>query len=255
MPEINRYERLYTQLLTSAEQLHQSNKRRIRRGVYELLLLPFVLTLILLITGSSRIGFLLVWVFCMFAMSAYLIIVEYLDHYIQKTLSEVSESELEFDDLIRHPDLSERTQLERLERLEARLHPLLARVAERRAGAAAGRAAAAKPSAPDGANPPAEAAAPDAETPVPEVEAPVPDVEAPAPTAEAPVPPAADAEPVSEAVFSAGEPAARLPEWAQDEKLADILYEATVDDVEETLTDADIDAILDEFSSESEVTT
>ena len=75
----DRYEKLYAELLTQTELLHQSNKRRIRRGLWGLLVMPLVMAVLLWLTDSSRIVFLLIWVLGMFVLSAYLITVEYLD--------------------------------------------------------------------------------------------------------------------------------------------------------------------------------
>lgn len=102
------YERLYTQLLARAEQLHQSNKRRIRRGLIGLIVLPFILCFILWVTGSSKIVFLIVWVIIMFVMSAYLITIEYIDDFVQKTLNEMSEKETDFGDLLDREPLQDR---------------------------------------------------------------------------------------------------------------------------------------------------
>ena len=78
------YEQLYTQLLSRSEILHENNKKRIRYGVILLLLLPFILGFIIWITDSNKIVFLILWIICMFAISVYLISVEYLDDSIKK---------------------------------------------------------------------------------------------------------------------------------------------------------------------------
>lgn len=92
---------LYGKLLMYAEQLHQDNKRRIRHGLISLFVIPFVLLVIMLLTDSSRIVFLLVWIFCMFIVAAFLIFIAYFDNQLQATLNELSRCELgEFDSLI-----------------------------------------------------------------------------------------------------------------------------------------------------------
>lgn len=92
---------LYGKLLMYAEQLHQGNKRRIRHGLISLFVIPFVLLVIMLLTDSSRIVFLLVWIFCMFIVAAFLIFIAYFDNQLQATLNELSRCELgEFDSLI-----------------------------------------------------------------------------------------------------------------------------------------------------------
>ena len=92
---------LYGKLLMYAEQRHQDNKRRIRHGLISLFVSPFVLLVIMLLTDSSRIVFLLVWIFCMFIVAAFLIFIAYFDNQLQATLNELSRCELgEFDSLI-----------------------------------------------------------------------------------------------------------------------------------------------------------
>ena len=92
---------LYGKLLMYAEQRHQDNKRRIRHGLISLFVIPFVLLIIMLLTDSSRIVFLLVWIFCMFIVAAFLIFIAYFDNQLQATLNELSRCELgEFDSLI-----------------------------------------------------------------------------------------------------------------------------------------------------------
>ena len=101
----DRYEKLYAELLTQTELLHQSNKRRIRRGLWGLLVMPLVLAVLLWLTDSSRIVFLLIWVLGMFLLSAYLITVEYLDFKVLRAMEGVSHKELDFDELLEldHP--------------------------------------------------------------------------------------------------------------------------------------------------------
>lgn len=92
---------LYGKLLMYAEQRHQDNKRRIRHGLISLFVIPFVLLIIMLLTDSSRIVFLIIWIFCMFIVAAFLIFIAYFDNQLQATLNELSRCELgEFDSLI-----------------------------------------------------------------------------------------------------------------------------------------------------------
>ena len=92
----SRYEELYQQLLERGLDMHVHNKRRIRNGMILLLLLPVILGVILWVTGSDKIVFLLIWVLCMFALSIYLITIEYIDDSVEKTLEEVTDREADF---------------------------------------------------------------------------------------------------------------------------------------------------------------
>ena len=117
----NKYEALYAELLDRGEQLHESNKRRIRRGIILLIILPFVLEFMRRITDSDKIVFLIIWILIMFVVSAYLISVEYLDYSLESTLRDVTDTEAEFDELLPHPDLHERIRSRIAERRAARL--------------------------------------------------------------------------------------------------------------------------------------
>ena len=68
----SRYEELYEQLLERGLDMHMHNKRRIRNGI---------------------------WVLCMFALSIYLITIEYIDDSVEKTLEEVTDREADFGEL------------------------------------------------------------------------------------------------------------------------------------------------------------
>ena len=92
---------LYGKLLMYAEQVHQGNKRRIRHGLVSLIVIPIVLMVVLLLTESSRIVFLLIWIACMFVVAAFLLYVAYSDWMLQTTINELSRDELgELDSLI-----------------------------------------------------------------------------------------------------------------------------------------------------------
>ena len=96
----NRYEQLYTEMWEYTEQLHRRNKSRIKYGTIVLILLPLILGLIRWLTDSDKTFFLLIWVFCMFLLSAYLIGVEYLDHSVQKKMEKLTDHEAGFSNLI-----------------------------------------------------------------------------------------------------------------------------------------------------------
>lgn len=98
------YEKLYEELFERTEDLHESNKRRIKRGLFGFIVLPVVLLIIRVVTDSDKILFLIIWVIAMFILCAYLMTVEYLDDAIQKTLKDVTDQEAEFDKLLGTPE-------------------------------------------------------------------------------------------------------------------------------------------------------
>ena len=121
----NRYEALYTQLLEHGLDMHMNNKSRIRKGLILLLLLPFILGIILKLTDSDKIVFLIIWVICMFVISIYLITIEYIDDSIQKTLEDVTDRETEFDELFTGTEQIEERINERHERIREKIRTQL----------------------------------------------------------------------------------------------------------------------------------
>lgn len=113
-----KYEELYSQLYDRATEIHEGNKKRLKRGVASYLILPIVLIIVRYITDSDKTFFLIIWVFGMFIISGILMGVEYLDDKILKTLNECTDREAEFDDLIELPttELSERVRTRIAER-------------------------------------------------------------------------------------------------------------------------------------------
>ena len=95
-----RYEDLYNRLLDRGMALHESNKKRIRTGLIFLAVFTVLMILIRLITDSDRVVFMILWLVGMFAISIYLISVEYIDDSIRKTLEDVSEREADFGELL-----------------------------------------------------------------------------------------------------------------------------------------------------------
>lgn len=120
------YKRLYDQLLSFVQELHSGNKKRIRGGLWCMLVLPVVLLLARRLTDSNRVAFLLIWIFCMFVLVGYLIWIAYIDDSIQKKVREALETEKQFDDLLSlEPP---RRLLEAYERLDAKYGSRIERV-------------------------------------------------------------------------------------------------------------------------------
>ena len=110
-----RYEELYKRLLEKSFALHESNKKKIRNGLIQLGVFTVLMILIRLITHSDRVVFMIIWVIGMFAISIYLIGVEYLDDAVRKTLEEVSEREADMGVLF--PDSEQMREL-----VQSRIH-------------------------------------------------------------------------------------------------------------------------------------
>ena len=123
-----RYEELYNKLLDRGMALHESNKKRIRVGLVLLGLFTVLMILIRLITNSDRVVFMILWVVGMFAISVYLISVEYLDDSIRKTLEDVSDREADFGVLL--PD-SEQVREKVQTRLQEKHEEIQSHIQER----------------------------------------------------------------------------------------------------------------------------
>lgn len=106
------------QLIEFAERSHELNRRRMRNGVIWLFVLPVLLLIIRSMTDSSKVAFLIIWIFGMFIISAFLLMVAYSDndlqerlHALQSAIPYVEETELDtlhLDDDLR--ELREREQ-------------------------------------------------------------------------------------------------------------------------------------------------
>ena len=77
----------YNNLSSYADQVHEKTKKRIKYSGIVLIILPVVLGLIRWMTHSDKIFFLVIWILCMFAISAYLVSIEYYDHAIHRIAS------------------------------------------------------------------------------------------------------------------------------------------------------------------------
>ena len=85
----------YNNLSSYAEQVHEKTKKRIKYSGIVLILLPVVLGLIRWMTHSDKIFFLVIWILCMFAISAYLVSIEYYDHAIHRIAGGIDEDATE----------------------------------------------------------------------------------------------------------------------------------------------------------------
>ncbi len=73
-------EELYDRLLREGSTLHRNNRRRIRIGMKMLVAVTVGLMLLMFLSQGNKIFALMLWIFSMFAVAAYLIAVEYADY-------------------------------------------------------------------------------------------------------------------------------------------------------------------------------
>ena len=95
MPETiekEKVRKMYDSLLAYQEDEHTRNTRKIRNGLRTMAVIPAIFLVLMLLSGASgtlKIVFLVLWIGTLFAISTYLIIVEYMDHKLQSKLSEI----------------------------------------------------------------------------------------------------------------------------------------------------------------------
>ena len=109
------YQELYDRLLDEVRTLHKNNRRRIRNGMRMLLVVTVGLMLLMFLAQGNKVFTLMLWIFSMFAVAAYLIAVEYADYELQKKLEKITQMEqesmgalLELPELPRMPRLPDR---------------------------------------------------------------------------------------------------------------------------------------------------
>lgn len=109
------YQELYDRLLDEVRTLHKNNRRRIRNGMRMLLVVTVGVMLLMFLAQGNKVFTLMLWIFSMFAVAAYLIAVEYADYELQKKLEQITQMEqesmgalLELPELPRMPRLPDR---------------------------------------------------------------------------------------------------------------------------------------------------
>lgn len=91
--ELNHYRQLFQQLVEEEERLHADNQKRIKAGIHCLIWIPMIFMVLLFLTESEKVIFLILWIASLFLIAAYLIYVEYLDFKAQERLCGYRENE------------------------------------------------------------------------------------------------------------------------------------------------------------------
>lgn len=119
MSKEREYQELYDRLRDEVSTLHENNRRRIRIGMRMLLAVTLGLMLLMFLAEGNKVFTLMLWILSMFAVTAYLIAVEYADYELQKKLEDITQMEqesmgalLELPELPRLPALRHRGQRE-----------------------------------------------------------------------------------------------------------------------------------------------
>lgn len=100
MEKKEKYEQMYEMLVAYERKIHEKNQKRIRIGLKCILIIPLIFLILLFWTESNKVVFLILWIVSLFALAAYLILVEYMDYNLQEKLHEISDGDGEVDNLI-----------------------------------------------------------------------------------------------------------------------------------------------------------
>lgn len=78
----------YEKIMQYQRGLHEKNQMRIKTGIKLVIIIPLIFLIIMFKQDSSKVIFLILWIVSLFAISAYLIAIEYMDYQVQLKLNE-----------------------------------------------------------------------------------------------------------------------------------------------------------------------
>jgi hypothetical protein len=88
MEKKEKYEEMYTKMVDYEQKVHERNQKRIQIGLRCIWIIPLIFLFFLFFTDSNKVVFLILWIASLFALATYLIVVEYMDFYLQEQLNE-----------------------------------------------------------------------------------------------------------------------------------------------------------------------
>lgn len=107
--EAEKLQLMYEQLMGYQQKIHMQNQKHIRIGIRCMVIIPLIFLVLLFLSDSSKIVFLVLWIASLFFIAVYLVVVEYIDYNLQQKIGEISGKEkTEYDGLV---DLSRMEQL------------------------------------------------------------------------------------------------------------------------------------------------
>mgnify|MGYP000822639070 FL=1 len=83
------YEEIFQKVLDYEQALHEKNRKRIKIGLKCIWIVPLFFLALLFLTGSNKVIFLILWIVSLFALSIYLIVVEYMDYNLQNHINKL----------------------------------------------------------------------------------------------------------------------------------------------------------------------
>ena len=91
---------IMSQVLAFRDNTHAENVKKLKAGIKCIFTVPACFLVLLFLTGSSKIIFLVLWIASLFIIAAYLIHVEYSDYKIQEMVNSLQDAEDNIDGLI-----------------------------------------------------------------------------------------------------------------------------------------------------------
>ena len=87
-------------MLAFRDNAHAANVKKLKAGIKCIFTVPACFLILLFLTGSSKIIFLVLWIASLFIIAAYLIHVEYSDYKVQEMVNSLQDSGSDIDGLI-----------------------------------------------------------------------------------------------------------------------------------------------------------
>lgn len=101
MNEDKKFQEMYEKLMDYESSLHEINQKRN--------IIPLIFLVLLFITDSSKIIFLVLWIASLFGIAIYLIGVEYVDYKLQEKMNEIGgKNDIEPESLIKIEQVSQK---------------------------------------------------------------------------------------------------------------------------------------------------
>ena len=109
MNEDKKFQEMYEKLMDYESSLHEINQKRIKIGLRCIYIIPLIFLVLLFITDSSKIIFLVLWIASLFGIAIYLIGVEYVDYKLQEKMNEIGgKNDIEPESLIKIEQVSQK---------------------------------------------------------------------------------------------------------------------------------------------------
>ena len=86
-------EQSFEKIMEYEKKIHEKNQQRIKIGIRLVIIIPLIFLTVMFKLDSSKVVFLVLWIVSLFAISLYLIVVEYMDYNLQEKIMELKGEE------------------------------------------------------------------------------------------------------------------------------------------------------------------